>query len=110
MNYILSTATRDLIARLRPERNYGPRSYAEIVAGIHDGRIIIEEPREGDPPVLTDLEGKLLKGTGRRPGMLSSSAMGLLSWNYPRSYVDAREALEGATFSDLRQRFRAGGL
>ena len=107
---LLSTRTRDLIARLDRDRDFGERNYAEIVAGIHDGQIIIEEPRAGDPPVLTDLAGKLLRGTGHRPGMLSSSAMGLLSWNYPRSYVDAREALEGATFSDLRQRFRAGGL
>lgn len=107
---LLSKRTRDLIARLDPERQYGERTYEQIIAGIHDGQIIIEEPREGDPPVLTDLEGKLLKGTGRRPGMLSSSSMGLLSWNYPRSYVDAREALESATFTTLTQRFRAGGL
>ncbi len=99
-----------LIAQLDPGRDYGDLTYEQIVAGIRNGHVIIEQSREGDPPVLSDLNGRLLRGTGQRPGALSPRALGQLSWNYPRSYVDRQEALENATFSMLRQHLRALGI
>ena len=108
--HLRSSPIRRLLDRLDPSRDYGEYSYEQIIDGIHDGQVIIEEPREGDPPVLSDLGGRLLKGTGQRPGALSPRALGRLSWNYPRSYVDRMEALEHASVSDLRRGLRAAGL
>ncbi len=59
--------------------------------------------------MLGDLNGRLLKGTGQRPGALSPRALGQLSWNYPRSYVARQEAQKNAPFSMLRQHLRALG-
>ncbi len=99
-----------LIAQLDPGRDYGDLTYQQIIAGIRDGHVIIEQSRAGDPPVLSDLNGRLLRGTGQRPGALSPRALGRLSWNYPRPYVDAQEALEHATFTTLMQHLRALGI
>ncbi len=58
---------------------------------IYAGDVIIEPSGGDDPPVLTDKQGRLLPGTGQRAGALSPRGLALLSWGFPRAYVDRRE-------------------
>lgn len=55
-----------LIAQLDPERNYGTRTFEDVVAGIRAGDILIlPPPEQGRQPVLRLAEnGLAIKGSG----------------------------------------------
>ncbi len=84
---------RALIDSLKWHRTYD-RPFEEILEGIYNGSVIIEESQPGDPPVLSDTRGRLLKGSGQREGCLLPLSLFWLSVGVPRSDVDRREAIE----------------
>lgn len=53
-----------LVGKLDPSRNYGDRSFDDVVKGIYSGEILIAEGN--NLPMLTDASTNLrIKGTGR---------------------------------------------
>lgn len=62
----LTTSQADLIALLDPTRNYGERTFEQVLAGIHDGSILIE-PGQRLPMLFTAENHRSIKGTGQAP-------------------------------------------
>lgn len=57
----------DLISLLPSDRDYGERTYDDVVREVHSGGLILL-PGAG-VPIIMDAESKtFVKGTGRRPG------------------------------------------
>ena len=54
----------DLTRQLDPDRDYGHRSFEEVVAGVHKGTLLLEEGLV--VPVIRDATtGQVVKGTGQ---------------------------------------------
>lgn len=57
----------ELIAQLSPDRDYGDRTFDEVVAGVRGGAILIR-PGQRLPQLVDAQTGKTIKGTGVPPG------------------------------------------
>ena len=54
-----------LIAMLDPDRDYGSRTFEQVVLGLKAGELIASRPDvAGHPPILRTSAGALIKGTG----------------------------------------------
>jgi hypothetical protein len=60
----LAASQADLITLLSPERDYGDRSYEDVVREVIDGTLVIE-PGYGLPVIRDRKTNRTVKGTGR---------------------------------------------
>ncbi len=80
-----SVDNEDLIQALDPARDYGERSYEQVVEGVRTGVLKLEAGLT--VPVLKDAQTNLVvKGTGRPPGKGAHAA-------FSRAYI--QEKFEG---------------
>ena len=83
-----------LIDQLDPYARKYDRRFDQLIEDIYSGDVIIEEACPGDPPVLTDKHGRLLRGTGQREGVLLPESLYWLSVGVPRDEVDFHEYMQ----------------
>lgn len=62
----LQTSAPDLLAALDPERNYGPRTYQQVVDAVRRGELTLMAGQ--NLPVIKDVStGKMVAGSGQLP-------------------------------------------
>lgn len=57
----------ELIARLDPERDYGERTFEQVINQVGDGRLFLE-PGANLPVIKDTASGRMVRGSGRVPG------------------------------------------
>ena len=63
-----SLTVSDLVSRLDPARDYGDRTYEQVVQDVHAGNLVLS-PGAGQQPLIQEVgSGIFVKGTGRRAG------------------------------------------
>ena len=65
-NELVPAYVEELIAKLDPERDYGERSYSEVVDQVRAG-ILMLEPGENLPVIRWKATHRAVRGTGRPP-------------------------------------------
>ena len=79
---MLSMADKsDLIDRLDPARNYGPRTYEQVKSEVSRGLLVLE-PGHSVPVIRDAASHKSVKGTGRPPGSSDTKVS--------RAYIERR--------------------
>ncbi len=88
-----------LIADLDPARDYGDRSYEEVVDAIHGGHLRIEASN-GEHPILKDAStGRVVKGTGSS-GIAVIPQKDLVEMAKERRHSEGRAWFEGRLLGD----------
>lgn len=96
-------STAELLARLDPQRDYGERTFADVVQGVKSGAIFIEPGM--NLPVLREAgTGYSIKGTGRPPVGTNLSAQQIALREFRTKAVDDIDE----AYAELRKGMKSG--
>ncbi|KKM94387.1 hypothetical protein LCGC14_1198800 [marine sediment metagenome] len=102
--------TEELIERLDPDRNYGDRTFEQVVQEVRDGDLLLREaPNDNVLPIIYSKSGPIVKGTASTSHPGANAASQKLTNRLLKFVADGaddlaigvlREALEGGTGDD----------